>query len=246
MLVPHRCFIRRSWVAVIPVFAAVSIFAQSAAGPGTPAATTASPAPASEAVQAVCPHSAVTEIPFSSTIQAKVPGTLDAAHLKVGKEIWVNVVNGLVYPGCTLNEGAALYGHIKAIVAGKDANTAELALAFDHADCEGHSKKEMPLRLVGMVAPPGQLRRAHEALPLALKGASRNINDAVTATNFADNVLNPGGTPHTVQVGVVAGLPKIKLEITGGPGCSSRILSTDHSVQLDRGTELILIVQSDN
>ena len=79
-------------ITVFPIFAAVAVFAQSGPAPTVPA----TPAPTS--VTAACPHSAASEIPFTSTIQAKVPGTLDSGHLKVGKEIWVTVMNGLVYP----------------------------------------------------------------------------------------------------------------------------------------------------
>jgi hypothetical protein len=42
----------------------------------------------------------------------------------------------------------------------------------------------------------------------------------------------------------VIGIPAMKLEVEGGPGCSARIASTNHSVHLDRGTELILVVES--
>jgi hypothetical protein len=103
---------------------------------------------------------------------------------------------------------------------------------------------EMPLRLIGLVAPPDQLKRAHEDLPIIMRGGNRKINDAAKAESFTDNVLNPGGTPNTVQPGVIVGLPRVKLDITGGPGCSARITTPDHNLQLMRDSELILVVQS--
>jgi hypothetical protein len=228
MFDPHRIFVQLSWmgrIAVVPVFAAVFVFAQSATGP--------------------CPHINGAVIPFNSTIQAKVPGLLDSDHLKVGKEIWVIVLNGLVYPGCTLNEGSIIYGHIKAITPGKDANSPKLSLTFDHADCEGSPRKEMPLWLIGVTAPPERLERLHEELPIEMKGgAPRNIRDVAKKQSFTDDILNPGGAPQTVRAGIVAGLPGLKLEVTGGPGCSAQITSTDHSVLLLRDSELILIAQS--
>ncbi len=75
-------------------------------------------------------------------------------------------------------------------------------------------------------------------------GAKRNIRDVAPKVTFSDDVLNPGGKPQTVLAGVVVELPKIKLEVTGGPGCSARITSTDNSVLLPRNSELILLVQS--
>jgi hypothetical protein len=247
MLDTHRSFIRLSWmcrIVIVPVFAAVFVFAQSATGPRT-SATTATPAPANESGQVSCPGIAGTVIPSNATIQAKVMGTLDSAHLKVGKEIWVIVSNSLVFPGCTLNEGAALYGHIKAIGPGKDANSSELSLAFDHIDCEGHPKQEMRLWLIGLVAPEERLTRMHEEVPLEMKaGAKRNLKDASKGMGFTDDTLNPGGKPQTVQPGIVVELPKLKLEVTGGPGCSARITSTENSVLVPRNSELILLMQN--
>jgi hypothetical protein len=231
-------------IAVVPVFAAVFAFAQSAAGPST-SAPPATPTPANESGQASCPHITGMEIPFNATIQAKVMGTLDSAHLKVGKEIWVIVTNNVAFPGCAVKEGSALYGHIKAIGPGKDANSSEMSLAFDHVDCEGHSKQEMRLWLIGIEAPAERMTRMHEEVPLEMKaGAKRNIRDAAKGMNFDDDVLNPGGKPKTVLPGVVVELPKIKLEVTGGPGCSARITSTDNSVLVPRNSVLILLMQN--
>ena len=240
---------RMGRIAVVPVFAAVFAFAQSAAGPGTSAppanAVPASRLPANESSPDSCPGITGKVIPYNATIQAKVMGTLDSAHLKVGKEIWVIVSNNVAFPGCTLIEGAALYGHIKAIGPGKDANSSEMSLAFDHIDCVNQSKKAMSLWLIGITAPEERLTRMHEEVPLEMKaGAKRNIRDASKGQVFADDVLNPGGKPQTVLPGVVVELPKIKLEVTGGSGCSARITSTDNSVLVPRNSVLILLMQS--
>jgi hypothetical protein len=247
-----RPYVKLPWIgfiAVVTVFSAVSLVAQSAAGPRTqaPPAThaPASQASANESSQASCPRISGMEIPFNAAIQAKVMGTLDSAHLKVGKEIWVTVSNSLAFPGCTLNVGAALYGHIKAIGPGKDANSSELSLAFDHVDCEGHTKQEMRLWLIGLVAPEERLTRLHEELPLEMKGGrGRNIKDVTKGMSFTDDTLNPGGKPQTVLPGVVVELPKLKLEVTGGPGCSARITSTENSVLIPRNSVLFLLMQN--
>jgi hypothetical protein len=202
-------------------------------------------APTSESGPVSCPGITGTVIPYNATIQAKVMGTLDSAHLKVGKEIWVTVSNSLVFPGCTLNEGAALYGHIKAIGPGKDANSSQMSLAFDHADCVDHPHKEMSLWLIGLVAPEERLTRMHEEVPLEMKGGKqRNIRDAAKGMGFSDDTLNPGGKLQTVKPGIVVELPKLKLDVTGGPGCSARITSTDNSVLVPRNSVLILLMQN--
>jgi hypothetical protein len=222
-------------IAVVPVIASF-FFAQMAASEAQ--------APANAVSQPSCASGADMDIPVASTIQAKVTGLLDSGHLKVGKDIWVNVINGLTYPGCKLNAGAALYAHVTAAVAQKTPGSAELSLAFDRADCEGHGKKQMPLRLIGLMAPPDTSARMHDEVPVGLKGGTRNAATTAMVTNEADYQLNPRGAPNTVHPGVVVGLPKMNLEVAGGPGCSARIGSTERSVQLEPGSVLILVVQS--
>ena len=85
----------------------------------------------------------------------------------------------------------------------------------------------------------------HEEVPLEMKGgAKRNIRDATKGMSFDDDTLNPGGKPQTVLPGVVVELPKLKLEVTGGPGCSARISSTENSVLVPRNSVLILLMQN--
>jgi hypothetical protein len=241
-------FIRLPWIgriAVIPVFAAVTLFAQSAISPSAPAKPAIpSSAPASEPSPAPCKHSADREIPISFTIQAKVSIALDSAHLKAGKEIWVDVVNDVVYPGCTLNAGSFLYAHVMAATSGQDSNSSELSLSFDHADCFEQRKKVMPLRLIAMVGPLEGALRIHEELPVTLRGSHRNINDPVKVMDGSKDKFDTEVPPRIFRPGTVIGIPTMKLEVEGGPGCSARISSTNHNVHLDRGTELILVVES--
>jgi hypothetical protein len=252
MNVDLRSFIHLRWIArfaIVPVFATGSVFAQSAASPSTPPAKAAETiAPQTEQVvahqasQATCPPSASMDIPVNATIQAKVTGMLDSSRLKVGKEFWVNVIYGLDYPGCILNAGASLYGHVTAVAGQKTPSSSELSLSFDHADCAGHGKKEMSMRLIGLMGSSAGSARLHDAVPVNLHGANRAITDAAKATNYLDDELNPGGPAHTVHIGVVVGMPKLKLEYEGGPGCSARISSSENSLQLEPGAELFLIV----
>jgi len=84
----------------------------------------------------------------------------------------------------------------------------------------------------------------HDEVPVGLKGGTRNAATTAMVTNTADYQLNPGGAPNTVHPGVVVGLPKMKLDVAGGPGCSARISSSEKSLQLEPGSVLILVVQS--
>jgi hypothetical protein len=166
---------------------------------------------------------------------------LDSGHLKVGQEVWVKVVHRFHFSGCALNEGSAVYAHVMSAVSQKNPNSSELSLAFDHADCEGHKKMVLPLRLIALLGPPDDSETMHEQAPVGLQGASRSAAIPFLAGIMNDQRLNPGGTLQNVHPGIVVGMPKTKLEITGGPGCSARISSTNRSIQLMRGTTLFLI-----
>jgi hypothetical protein len=168
-----------------------------------------------------------------------VTGSLDSAHLKPGKEVFVKVLYGLAYPGCTLDEDSILYGHVTAANSSKNPDASELSLVFDHGDCAGKGKKELSLRLIGVLAPAADAsHRLHDDLPAEVAGGVRSIND--TFINLSDENLNPGGAPHTIHPGIVVRMPNVKLEPEGGPACSARISGPVHSIQLGTGSELIL------
>lgn len=202
---------------------------------------TASAAPGNEPGNIACPQNDQTDRPINQTIEATISGTLESAHLKPGKEIWAKLVNGYVFPGCTLDRDALIYGHVTAANSTKNPETSELALTFDHGDCEGHGKKELSLRLIGLLAPPDQSSNSlADALPTEVAGGARRMSDTSAMTDGYDPRLNPGGPPRTVHPGIVVDMPKLKLDPQGGPGCSARISSANRSVELGAGAELIL------
>jgi hypothetical protein len=202
-----------------------------------------SPAPA--ASQPPCTPNADISIPLNATIMAKIAGPMDSGHLKVGKEFWVTIQQDIAYPGCKLNTGSAIYGHVTSAFTQKTGPSSELSLAFDHADCYGLGKKAIPLWLIGIIGPSEADERLHDDLPMGPLNGKRSANTATKISTFDDFKLNPGGAPNTVHPGIVLGMPKLKLEVQGGPGCSSaRISSTDRSAVLELGSELILVPQS--
>jgi hypothetical protein len=202
----------------------------------TPAAPQAS---ANGAELVPCSRLADTATPVNATVEAKVDG-LDSAHLKPGKEIWFKVAHGVSYAGCTLEADSVVYARIKSVSSSKDPAAAELSLAFDHADCTGHGKQPLNLRLIGVVGPPDEKHRMHSEMPTEVSGRGRDITDAVAGTNALDMELNPGGPPHTVRPGIVVGVPQLKLEPTAGPECSDKMTSSNSRIQLGPGSELIL------
>jgi hypothetical protein len=233
MLAVQRSFCRLpriAQVAAMLAFPAVAVFGQTAAGPSTPA-------PA-----ASCPAMVATEIPLGATLAVKSIGMLDSGHLKPGKEIWFKVANGLSFPGCNLETDAPVYAKVLSSTTTKTSGKAELSLIFDHADCNGHAKQAIEMRVVAVLAPADELRRMHDDQPTKIAGGARKITDNIEASNGLDAKLNPGGTPHTVRPGTTLGLPKIKLEPQGGPECSAKLTSTDKSVQLEQDATFLLVI----
>jgi tetratricopeptide (TPR) repeat protein len=209
-------------------------------GKGTMIASKSS-APANEADQPVCQPGDAIARPLNETIEARATGGFDSAHLKPGKEIFVRVISGYVYPGCTLDEDAILYGHVTEATTMKNSSESELSLVFDHADCDGHAKKPLTLRLIGLVGPPDQSRRMHDELPVEVAGGGRSMTTATAGlVNAYDLNLNPGGPPKTVQPGIVVNMPAVKLAPEGGPACSAKITSARSSVTVGTGSELLL------
>jgi hypothetical protein len=197
---------------------------------------------ANDSAQAACAQIPDSDIPLANTMQAKVTNPLEAAHLKPGKKVWVNAAAGMIYPGCRLDSDAAIYGTVTAASASKDPAASELSIDFNAADCTGHTKQAMKFVLIGVVAPPGQSRNMHDAVPTQVNGSGRQISDTLSGTSGHDAQLNPGGPSNTVKPGVVVGFKNLKLEPQGGPQCSARMSSTDKNIQLAQGAILLLAV----
>jgi hypothetical protein len=194
-----------------------------------------------EPEQAACPVVDTLDHPISTTIEASVTGTLESGHLKPGKEIWVKTVTGWNLPECSMDVGANIYGHVISSTSTKDSGSSELSLTFDHADCAGQGKKAISMQLIGLVGPHDQTRNIADELPAEVAGGARQMTDVVNATYGVN--MNPGGRPNTIHAGIVIRMPNVKLEPFAGQGCSAKITSTNHSIQLGTGTELVLLMR---
>ncbi len=237
MRVDRRWYRMILQIAVIPMIG----FAQCAAPARANAA--AQQAAGNEAGQAEpCAAIGDTDIPVNATIRAKVTNMIDAAHLKPGKKIWLNSAFGMVYPGCTLEQDAAIYGTVTSAASSKNPNASELSLEFSSADCTGHSKQPLKLLVVGLMAPPDQLKNSHDAMPTELQGSARQISDTAANTNGYDPKQNSGGSSHGIHPGVVLGYKSLKLEPQGGPQCSAKLTSTERNIELAPGAILLLVV----
>jgi hypothetical protein len=226
-------------IATIGMGAGAFVFAQCAA----PARAIAAQQAAGNDAGPALPCAAISDgdIPITTTIRAKVTNMIDAAHLKPGKKIWLNSAYGMVYPGCTLVQDAAIYGTVTSAASSKNPNSSELSLEFNSADCTGHTKQPIKLLVVGVMAPPDQLKNSHDAMPTELQGSARQISDAAANTDGYDAKRNPGSA-RAVHPGVVFGYKNLKLEPQGGPQCSAKMTSTERNIELAPGAILLLAV----
>ena len=199
----------------------------------------AAQAGAGQADQAACPKVAESEVPLNQVVNARVDSYLDAGHLKPGKEFWVKVAFPIAFTECSLDGDSDVYGKVMSASTGKDGS--ELSIEFDRADCSGH-KKDLKFWVIALLAPPDEIKASHNSLPTAVKGGGRRISDTAGSSADYDTMLNPGGTPNTVKPGIVVGFPKIKLDPSGGTGCSAKLTSTDKNIHLESGTQLILML----
>jgi tetratricopeptide (TPR) repeat protein len=185
-----------------------------------------------------------TDHPLSSTIQGGIVGWLDSGHLKAGQSINVKVVQDWIAPGCTLVAGANLYGHVLTATSSKGGRSSQLAVVFDHADCSGHPKRELSLRIIGVAGGDTQSQTVHNVMPTEVAGGGRAISDTAASMGVAlDDNMKPGIAPNIVRPGIVAGMRHLKLLPEGGPQCSAMLISDERSVHLGAGSEFILTMQ---
>ena len=193
-------------------------------------------------VAEACPTLNTSSIPLNATIEAKVPNLVDAGHLKPGKEIYVTAATEWSDPECILHQGATIYGRVMAASAPKNTGSAQLAVQFDHADCVGQDKKKLAMRLIGLAVPTGDSGDSalHSVLPTEIQGRGRQVSQTAAMLEGMDIPFNAGGPPNTVHPGIVVGMPGAELEPLKGPGCSDRILTSEHTLRLGPGTVLVL------
>ncbi len=197
-----------------------------------------------------CAELSTAEVPLSQTIELSMPATLDSAHLKPGTKIYGKLVAGLVYPDCTLNRGAVLYGKVTVASGGKKPGEAKLGLEFDRGECTNASgsktvTKPLKLAVIAVLTPKDDRQEhLHDMTPVEVSGGGRNIIDAVNADNGTDLGLNENEKPKTVHAGLVFGTTTMKLDPNGGPGCTDLITSSGHSVRIGSRSEIILTMMA--
>ncbi len=192
-----------------------------------------------------CEHGAATDVPAAAAIELKTTGLWDTGRMKAGQAVTAKVVHSWAAPACQLDAGALVYGHVMAATVPKGQGEAQLAVAFDRADCFGQEKKALPLKVVSVVAAPGEFIGMQTAIPVASSGGmGRHIGDAVAAQDLGDDQnLSPERTPSVIRAGSVRGIPTLTLQPDSGPACSALLTKADRSLRLGPDTKFLVVMQ---
>jgi hypothetical protein len=197
------------------------------------------------APEVACADEANVSQPLNTTIQGKVVGLLDTAHLKAGSKVMLKMATSWQNGACELPLDSVLYGHVTEARSTRSPDSSELSLVFDAGECSDRGKLEktaLSLRIIGLVGPADQFVGIQSAMPVEVSGGGRDITAASRSIGSAAIPinLNPDGPPDTVKHGIVKGIPGVKLEPEGGPGCSARITGTGRSIHFGDGSQFIL------
>ena len=188
-----------------------------------------------------CPPDDTLDRPFVSLITAKPTGLWDSGQLKAGELLTAKVTKEWIAPACRLDKGANLYGHVISVVRSKGHGHAELALVFDHGDCSGRSRQELPLNITGLLGSDHNRQAMHDAIPIEVNRGGRKITDAVGALSMGtDFDLNPETIPVTIHPGAVVKLPGVEVGLHSGPQCSVLLRNAEQDVRIGVNTQLLL------
>ena len=94
------------------------------------------------ATVAECPPDDTSIHPFKTLITARPMGLWDSGSLKTGETLYAKVTRTWLTPGCRLEGGATLYGHVASVTRSRHGGHAELALIFDEGDCTEHPQSQ--------------------------------------------------------------------------------------------------------
>ncbi len=208
------------------------------------ASTGAGPADAIASERTECAQTLAPELPSAATIQARNTGLWDVAHMKVGEEISVKLIQDFITPECRMTAGSLLYGHVTAAVRAKNAGQMQLGIVFQRAECDGKGRKELPLKLIGIVAAPAAFVGLHTQMPVSIGGGlGRQISDSPGQLQNGDDInINPEQSPQVVQTGSVRGVPALQLQPVGGPSCSALLTSSNGLLRLGPQTKFLVVL----
>ena len=176
-------------------------------------------------------------------LQVKLETPLDTRPTQTGARVAASAVAPWADGGCSLKAGNSVTGHVLAVqsmkASGREAN---LAVAFDAADCNGQHGVPLSLLAVALVhVEPTEPERQAEFYP-GLFGRGGRVYTGIGLITEGRKAVPSG--PKSVESGQVVGLKKVTLDIGGGPQGSSVLRSTSREISLDTQAEFVLTVRS--
>jgi hypothetical protein len=186
-------------------------------------------------------------------LQADLLAPLDAAKLTRGVRVLAKARADWNDPACHLRAGAIVIGQIVDLEQRSKHNKgSSIAVAFDHAECEG-TVTPFAFTLFAIVAYP----QINEGVPLVtsedvygrggmMAGPGGVPVQGPVQLGMGSDMLARRGetkniTPATIESGQVIGLKKINLHVGTGPDGASVLSSPKDNVRLEGATQLILM-----
>ena len=190
-------------------------------------------------------------------LQAELLAPVDANKLSLGAPVFAKARVDWNDPSCHLRTGSAVSGHIVAIEKRtKQSKGSSLAIAFDHADCDGRIAP-IQFTLFAIIAAPevdegAPLRDsatnlgASSTQPHMSLGSGGSSAHAATPIASKDDMSLNGkssddNTPKVIQAGQVIGLKKFTLSVGTGPDGASVLTSLKDNIRLEGATQLVLM-----
>ncbi|MBZ5680749.1 MAG: hypothetical protein LAO24_11665 [Acidobacteriia bacterium] len=178
---------------------------------------------------------------------------LDASKVKVGDPLLAKLALPWKSPACDLRTGAIIQGHVVTQRAhSRTEKTSEIGVIFESGQCGGRDMKPLFLTVAAVVAPnpprysdlpeTEELQPLTSAVGVTLNSSGpnnmRSVSQASTAVYFAPRRIK---APDALKPGQVVGIPHLAISVGQGAGGASILSSTGRNVQLNAGTQFVLV-----
>ncbi len=194
---------------------------------------------------------AASETALARPLQTELIGPLEGSRIHPGSPVLLRVDLDWSGPGCRLRSGSIVQGHVVQVAKrSKTVRNAEVQLAFDAADCDGHPGTPHGFSLVALVGPAGGTSETGQsgvsegpplagAPGLAISGGIRSASAAAQITS--GQVLPTRSLPSQILPGQVVDLRKVNLSVGTGVNGATVIITVGRDTRLETATSLILV-----
>ena len=243
-----------SWVATIAaaLFTVSAVAQTSASGP----ATASNPASSTANQNAQTTGESAAGLSGRTALQVELAHNIDAKKAKPGDPVEARLTQDVKADGkIVLHRGAKLVGHVsEAQAKSKENPESRLGIVFDKATGK-HGEEFAFMAVVMAIAPPQEGSSSIAGDPTRLSagpamggqpfGAGNAVGGPSASAAPSVDAATHGGTGGTLTPASrgVIGLPGVALRPSAVNGIQGTvIISGDHNVKLDSGTQMLLLV----